>query len=215
MFFDLTEEQLAVKEAAREFAQKELKPGVIERDSQMKFPTEEVKKMAELGFLGMMVDPQYGGGGMDTLSYVLAMEEIAKEVTINISHAVEILAAIIIGVAVIKTSLNYFAFIRSSKISKEEIRVQFGSSVAVSLELLLGADVLATAVAPGPSPCLTGSCSIHRVRSYTKLLCVSCPTGFLRAISATHPTPWALLAETVWGCRSTPESTRSRHKAWH
>ncbi len=78
MFFDLTEEQLAVKEAAREFAQKELKPGVIERDSQMKFPTEEVKKMAELGFLGMMVDPQYGGGGMDTLSYVLAMEEISK-----------------------------------------------------------------------------------------------------------------------------------------
>ncbi len=61
-----------------EFAQKELKPGVIERDSQMKFPTEEVKKMAELGFLGMMVDPQYGGGGMDTLSYVLAMEEISK-----------------------------------------------------------------------------------------------------------------------------------------
>jgi alkylation response protein AidB-like acyl-CoA dehydrogenase len=78
MFFDLTEEQLAVKEAAREFAQKELKPGVIERDSQMKFPTDEVKKMAELGFLGMMVDPQYGGGGMDTLSYVLAMEEISK-----------------------------------------------------------------------------------------------------------------------------------------
>lgn len=76
------------------------------------------------------------------------MEEIAKAVTINISHAVEILAAVIIGVAVIKTSLNYFAFIRSSKISKEEIRVQFGSSVAVSLELLLGADVLATAVAP-------------------------------------------------------------------
>ncbi|MBK8720779.1 MAG: acyl-CoA dehydrogenase [Saprospiraceae bacterium] len=78
MFFDLTEEQLAVKEAAREFAQKELKPGVIERDSHMKFPTDEVKKMAELGFLGMMVDPQYGGGGMDTLSYVLAMEEISK-----------------------------------------------------------------------------------------------------------------------------------------
>lgn len=78
MFFDLTEEQLAVKEAAREFAQKELKPGVIERDSLMKYPTDEVKKMAELGFLGMMVDPKYGGGGMDTLSYVLAMEEISK-----------------------------------------------------------------------------------------------------------------------------------------
>lgn len=78
MFFDLTEEQLAVKEAAREFAQKELKPGVIERDSLMKYPTDEVRKMAELGFLGMMVDPKYGGGGMDTLSYVLAMEEISK-----------------------------------------------------------------------------------------------------------------------------------------
>lgn len=76
------------------------------------------------------------------------MEEIAKQVTINISHAVEILAAIIIGIAVIKTLLNYFALIRSDKISKEAIRVQFGSSVAVSLELLLGADVLATAVAP-------------------------------------------------------------------
>ncbi|MEP7318637.1 MAG: DUF1622 domain-containing protein [Panacibacter sp.] len=76
------------------------------------------------------------------------MEEIAKQVTINISHAVEILAAFIIGVAVIKTVLNYFSLLKYSKISREEIRVQFGSSVAVSLELLLGADVLATAVAP-------------------------------------------------------------------
>ena len=78
------------------------------------------------------------------------MEEIAKQITINVSHAVEILAAVIIGIAVIKTLLNYFALLKSSvsKISKEEIRVQFGGSVAVSLELLLGADVLATAVAP-------------------------------------------------------------------
>ncbi len=78
------------------------------------------------------------------------MEEIAKQITINVSHAVEILAAIIIGVAVIKTLFNYFSLLKSSvtKITKEEIRVQFGSSVAVSLELLLGADVLATAVAP-------------------------------------------------------------------
>ena len=78
------------------------------------------------------------------------MEEIAKQVTITISLAVEILAAIIIGVAVIKTLLNYFLLLTTpfSKISKEEIRVQFGGSVAVSLELLLGADVLATAVAP-------------------------------------------------------------------
>lgn len=78
------------------------------------------------------------------------MEEIAKHITINVSHAVEILAAIIIGIAVIKTLYNYFQGLNKSiqKISKESIRVQFGSSVAVSLELLLGADVLATAVAP-------------------------------------------------------------------
>lgn len=78
MFFKLTEEQLAVQEAARDFAQQELKPGVIERDKNMTFPTEQVRRMGELGFLGMMVDPQYGGGGMDTISYVLAMEEISK-----------------------------------------------------------------------------------------------------------------------------------------
>ncbi len=78
MDFKLTEEQLAVKEAAREFAQKELKPGVIERDSKMEYPKDQVRKMAELGFLGMMVALEYGGGGMDTLSYVLAMEEISK-----------------------------------------------------------------------------------------------------------------------------------------
>lgn len=76
--FQLTEEQLAVREAARQFAQNDLKPGVIERDRHMKYPTDEVRKMAELGFMGMMTDPQYGGGGMDTLSYVLAMEEISK-----------------------------------------------------------------------------------------------------------------------------------------
>ncbi len=78
MDFQLTEEHLAVRDAAREFAQKELKPGVIERDSRMLFPAEQVKQMAELGFLGMMVDPVYGGGGMDSISYVIAMEEISK-----------------------------------------------------------------------------------------------------------------------------------------
>ena len=78
MIFDLSEEHIAVKEAARQFAQTELKPGVIERDSLMKHPTEQVRMMADLGFLGMMVSPDYGGGGMDTLSYVLAMEEISK-----------------------------------------------------------------------------------------------------------------------------------------
>lgn len=78
MIFELSEEHLAVREAAREFAQKELKPGVIERDATMAYPTEQVRRMAELGFLGMMTSPEYGGGGMDTLSYVLAMEEISK-----------------------------------------------------------------------------------------------------------------------------------------
>ena len=78
MVFDLTEEQLAVKEAAREFAQTELKPGVVERDSSMSYPDKQVKMMGELGFLGMMISPEYGGGGMDTMSYVLAMEEISK-----------------------------------------------------------------------------------------------------------------------------------------
>jgi alkylation response protein AidB-like acyl-CoA dehydrogenase len=78
MMFQLSEQHLAVREAAREFAQKELKPGVIERDSKMLFAKEQVKRMGELGFLGMMVSPEYGGGGMDSLSYVLAMEEISK-----------------------------------------------------------------------------------------------------------------------------------------
>ena len=78
MLYRLTEEHLAVQEAARDFAQQQLKPGVIERDSTMAYPTEQVRAMAELGFLGMMVSPEYGGGGMDTLSYVLAMEELSK-----------------------------------------------------------------------------------------------------------------------------------------
>jgi alkylation response protein AidB-like acyl-CoA dehydrogenase len=78
MNFQLTEEHLAVQQAARDFAQNDLLPGVIERDTEQKFPTEQVKKMGSLGFLGMMVDPKYNGGGMDTISYVLAMEEISK-----------------------------------------------------------------------------------------------------------------------------------------
>ena len=74
----LNEEQIYVQQAAREFAQKELLPGVIERDRDMIYPTEQIKKMGELGFLGMMVSPEYGGGGLDSLSYVLAIEEISK-----------------------------------------------------------------------------------------------------------------------------------------
>lgn len=78
MDFTFTEEQLMIRDAARDFARTELLPGVIERDEKQEFPKEQVQKMGELGFMGMMVDPKYGGGGMDTVSYVLAMEEISK-----------------------------------------------------------------------------------------------------------------------------------------
>ena len=78
MIFQLTEEQISVRDAARDFAQNELLPGVIDRDEHQKFPHEQIKAMGQLGFLGMMVDPKYGGSGMDTISYVLAMEEISK-----------------------------------------------------------------------------------------------------------------------------------------
>ncbi|MEC7654441.1 MAG: acyl-CoA dehydrogenase family protein, partial [Bacteroidota bacterium] len=78
MNFELTEEQKAVRDAARDFAQNVLKPGVIERDNEQRFPTEEIRQLGELGFLGIMVDPKYGGSGMDALSYVLAVEEISK-----------------------------------------------------------------------------------------------------------------------------------------
>jgi len=78
MNIELTEEQIAVRDAARDFAQNVLKEGVIERDETQTFPTEQIKQMGELGFMGMMVSPKYGGGGMDTISYVLAMEEISK-----------------------------------------------------------------------------------------------------------------------------------------
>ena len=78
MNFQLTEEQIAVRDAARNFAKTELLPGVIERDEKQKFPKEQIMKLADLGFLGMMVSPEYGGSGMDTVSYVLAMEEISK-----------------------------------------------------------------------------------------------------------------------------------------
>ncbi|HLP12560.1 MAG TPA: acyl-CoA dehydrogenase [Flavobacteriales bacterium] len=78
MNFELSEEHISVQTAARDFAQNVLKPGVIERDNHQKVPLDELKQLGELGFLGMMVDPKYGGSGMDTISYVLAMEEISK-----------------------------------------------------------------------------------------------------------------------------------------
>src|SRR5471030_67309 len=78
MHFELSEEQIMIRQAARDFAQTELKPGVIERDEHQKFPSEQVKKLGELGFLGMIVSPQYGGSGLDAISYVLAMEELSK-----------------------------------------------------------------------------------------------------------------------------------------
>ena len=78
MNFSLTEEHKMIRDAARDFAQTELLPGVIERDEHQTFPAEQIKKLGELGFMGMMVDPKYGGAGMDTISYVLAMEELSK-----------------------------------------------------------------------------------------------------------------------------------------
>ncbi|PXX21966.1 acyl-CoA dehydrogenase [Arenibacter sp. ARW7G5Y1] len=78
MDFTLSEEQLMIQQAARDFAQNELLPGVIERDDAQMFPAEQVKKMGELGFMGMMVDPKYGGSGLDTISYALVMEELSK-----------------------------------------------------------------------------------------------------------------------------------------
>lgn len=78
MQFQLSEEHVMIQKAARDFAQNECLPGVIERDEKQQFPKEQIMKLAELGFMGMMVDPKYGGAGMDTISYVLAMEEISK-----------------------------------------------------------------------------------------------------------------------------------------
>ena len=78
MNFELTDEHKMIRDAARDFAQTELLPGVIERDENQTFPTEQIKKLGELGFMGMMVSPKYGGAGMDTISYILAMEEISK-----------------------------------------------------------------------------------------------------------------------------------------
>jgi len=78
MDFELNEEHIMIRDAARDFAQTELLPGVIERDETQTFPHQQIKKMGELGFLGMMVSPEYGGGGMDTIAYILAMEEISK-----------------------------------------------------------------------------------------------------------------------------------------
>ena len=78
MDFNLSEEHLMIQQAAKDFAQQELLPGVIERDEHSKFPTEQVKMMAELGFMGMMVDPKYGGSGLDSIAYILAITEIAK-----------------------------------------------------------------------------------------------------------------------------------------
>src|SRR5665213_1709502 len=78
MDFSLTEEQIWIRQAARDFAVRECLPGVIERDEQQKFPMEQLLKLADLGFLSMMISPDYGGAGLDAVSYVLAMEEISK-----------------------------------------------------------------------------------------------------------------------------------------
>src|SRR6187431_3654986 len=78
MQFQFSEEHLMIQQAARDFAINECLPGVIERDELQRFPKEQIEKLADLGFMGMMVKPEYGGSGMDTISYILAMEEISK-----------------------------------------------------------------------------------------------------------------------------------------
>ena len=78
MDFRLSEDHLMIRDAARDFAQNELKPGVIERDTHMTHPTEFVKKMGELGFMGMMTDVDFGGAGLDTISYAIVVEELSK-----------------------------------------------------------------------------------------------------------------------------------------
>ncbi|ULQ57977.1 acyl-CoA dehydrogenase [Flavihumibacter rivuli] len=89
MHFQLSEEHLMIQKAARDFAQQECLPGVIERDEKQQYPREQVMKLADLGFMGMMVDPKYGGSGMDTISYVLAMEEISKiDASVSVSMSV-------------------------------------------------------------------------------------------------------------------------------
>src|SRR3982751_4039778 len=89
MQFQLSEEHVMIQKAARDFAQNECLPGVIERDEHQKFPREQIMKLAELGFMGMMVSPDYGGAGMDTISYVLAMEEISKvDASVSVSMSV-------------------------------------------------------------------------------------------------------------------------------
>ena len=89
MNFELSEEHLAVRDAARDFAINECKPGVIERDSTQTVAYDQLKQLGELGFMGMMVDPKYGGSGMDTLSYVLAIEEISKiDASISVAMSV-------------------------------------------------------------------------------------------------------------------------------
>ncbi|MBD0333826.1 MAG: acyl-CoA dehydrogenase family protein, partial [Chitinophagaceae bacterium] len=89
MDFQLSEEHLMIQQAARDFAQNECLPGVIERDEKMQFPREQLLKLADLGFMGMMVSPEYGGSGLDTVSYVLAMEEISKiDASVSVSMSV-------------------------------------------------------------------------------------------------------------------------------
>ena len=96
MDFKLTEEQLMIQRAAREFAQQQCLPGVIERDERQKFPKEQMEQLADLGFLGMMAPTEYGGAGMDTISYVIAMEEISK-VDASVSVAMSVNNSLSLG----------------------------------------------------------------------------------------------------------------------
>ena len=136
MKFQLTEEQLIIQQAARDFAQTECLPGVIERDEQQKFPREQVMKLAELGFLGMMVKPEYGGAGMDTVSYVLAMEEISK---------------IDASVSVVMSVNNSLVCYGLQEFGSEEQKIKYLTPLAQGRkdnDLYIGAFMLSEAVMP-------------------------------------------------------------------
>ena len=109
MDFNLTEEHIMIRDAARDFAQNELLPGVIKRDNAQTFPDELVRKMGDVGFLGIMVDPKYGGSGMDAISYVLIMEELSKIEMDKLSETDKITATLIKFVLQDKSQAGLFS----------------------------------------------------------------------------------------------------------
>src|SRR6185369_8163639 len=129
MQFQLTEEHLMIQKAARDFAQNECLPGVIERDEHQKFPKEQILKLAELGFMGMMVKPEYGGAGMDTVSYVLAMEEISK-IDASVSVAMSVNNSLVCwGLEAYGSPLQKEKYLRHLAAGKKDGELHIGASL--------------------------------------------------------------------------------------